>query len=500
MARRRRTRSSRLVRFLAIGAGALLVLTGGALAVAWFVVPSDTVGDVDFATELAIPPLADSTVDADGTRVFAMTAQEGSTQIAGEQVRTWGFDGDYLGPTLRAERGEDVRVHIDNALPEATTVHWHGMHVPAAMDGGPHQMIEAGGRWVPEWTVRQPAASLWYHPHPHGKTAEHVARGLVGMFLLDDPVEQELGLPSEYGVDDLPLIVTDPAVRRGEVDTTTERSTNILVNGTEGPYVDVDHELVRLRLLNASGMRIYDFGLDDGSPLVQVAGDGGLLPEPHETTSVRLSPGERAEVLVRLEPGETRVLRSDSPDLGMHPAMARFSGGADRLDILELRAADRLEAAPDVPDTLAPDIAEHAGHEEDAVRTREFRLTGRSINNKAMDMDRVDEVITLGDTEIWEVSGSGGEPHNFHVHDVQFRVLSVDGAPPGPELSGLKDTVFLEQDRVYRLLLTFTDYADPTVPYMYHCHLLRHEDQGMMGQFVVVEEGQEPALGGQAHH
>lgn len=499
MARRRRTVPSLFLRLALIAVAGVTVLVGVGLALAWFLVPVDTVGDVDFDSELAIPPLAESTVDADGRRVFELTAQEGTTQIAGERVRTWGFDGDYLGPTLRAERGEDVAVRIANTLPEDTTVHWHGMHVPAAMDGGPHQPIEAGGQWTPEWTVDQPAATLWYHPHPHGRTGEHVARGLVGMFLLDDPVEQELGLPSGYGVDDLPLIVTDPSVRRGEVDTNADRGQDVLVNGTAGPYVDVDHELIRLRLLNASGMRVYEFGLDDGSPLVQVAGDGGLLPEPHETTGVRLSPGERAEVLVRLEPGETRVLRSADPDLGMNAIGSRFNGGADRWDVLELRAAQRLEPAPVLPDTLVPDIAGHAGAEDDAVRTREFELNGRTINGRRMDMDRVDEVVTLGDTEVWEVSASGGEPHNFHVHDVQFRVLSVDGAAPGPELSGLKDTVFLEQDRVYRLLLTFTDYADPAVPYMFHCHLLRHEDQGMMGQFVVVEEGQQPDLAPMDH-
>lgn len=499
MARRRRTVTSLFVRLIAFGTAAVVVLVGGAIAVAWVVIPTDTVGDVAFDTELAIPPLAESTIDDDGRRVFELTTQEGTTQIDGEQVRTWGFDGDYLGPTLRAERGEDVSVHITNTLPEDTTVHWHGMHVPAAMDGGPHQMIEAGGHWAPEWTVRQPAATLWYHPHPHGRTAEHVARGLVGMFLLDDPVEQELGLPSEYGVDDLPLIVTDPAVRRGEVDTNAERSANLLVNGTEGPYIDVQHEVVRLRLLNASAMRIYQFGLDDGSPLVQVAGDGGLLPESHETTALRLSPGERAEVLVRLDPGETRVLRSEAPELGGNFFFDHFAGGSDRMDVLQLRAAADLQPGGEIPDTLLPGAAEHAGHEEDAVRTREFRLSGRSINGQSMDMDRVDEVITLGDTEVWEVSSSGGEPHNFHVHDVQFRVLSVDGRDPGPELSGLKDTVYLEEGRVYRLLMTFTDYADPTVPYMYHCHLLRHEDQGMMGQFVVVEEGQEPDLAPMDH-
>ena len=498
MPRRRNRALTVLIRVLALGTAALVLLVAGIGALAWNVTTVDTVGEVDFDTELAIPPLAESTVE-DGRRVFELTAQEGSTQIDSERVSTWGFNGDYLGPTLRAERGEEVEVRFTNSLPEATTVHWHGMHLPPKMDGGPHQMVPAGEEWTPTWTIDQPAATLWYHPHPHGETMDHVSRGLAGMFILDDPAERALGLPSEYGVDDLPVIVTDPSARRGEVDTNAERGGGVLVNGTEGPYAEVTDELVRLRLLNGSAMRVYNFQLDDGSPLVQIAGDGGLLPEPHETSSVRLSPGERAEVLVRMEPGETRTLRSVAPELGQNFLSERFSGGSDRFDVLQLRAADRLDAAPVVPAELRPDAAEHAGDEADVTRTREFHLAGRSINGAQMRMDHADEVVTLGNTEVWEVRNTGGEPHTFHVHDVQFHVLSVDGREPGPELSGLKDTIFLEDGKEYRLLMTFTDYADPTMPYMYHCHLLRHEDQGMMGQFVVVEEGQDPAVGGHAH-
>ncbi|WP_238146870.1 multicopper oxidase family protein [Ornithinimicrobium murale] len=491
---RRRSMFSIFRRLVVIGVLGVGLLTAGALGIAWVALgPTDTVGEVDFDTELVIPPLAESTIDEQGRRVFELTAQEGHLDLGEGAVDTWGFNGDYLGPTLRAERGEEVLVHVRNELPEASTVHWHGMHLPAAMDGGPHQMVEPGGTWDPTWTIDQPATTLWYHPHPHGRTQEHVARGLAGMFILDDPAAQ-VELPSDYGVDDLPVIVTDPTVRRGAVDGGREFGDRVLVNGTEGPYAEVSTELVRLRLLNGSPMRVYQFSLDDGSPLVQIGSDGGLLPAPHEATSVRLSPGERAEVLVRLEPGETRVLRSIDPDLGQNFLAERFSGGQDRFDVLQLRAADELADSPELPEELAPDIVEHAGDPSAVDRVREFRMSGRQINGAQMRMDHADEVVTLGDTEVWEVTNHGGEVHTFHVHDVQFRVLSVDGREPPPELSGLKDTILTEEGVTYRLLMTFTDYADPAVPYMYHCHLLKHEDQGMMGQFVVVEEGQEPAI------
>ncbi|WP_049788379.1 multicopper oxidase domain-containing protein [Isoptericola variabilis] len=144
----------------------------------------------------------------------------------------------------------------------------------------------------------------------------------------------------------------------------------------------------------------------------------------------------------------------------------------------------------------------HAAHDalhEDATVARTFELDDRRINGRRMDMGRVDEVATVGTTEVWEVRSIVPMPHSFHVHDVQFAVLSVDGREPPPELAGRKDTVYLEPDRTYRLLLRFDDYADPDVPYMFHCHMLLHEDEGMMGQLVVVEPGTPPTHDIDAH-
>jgi FtsP/CotA-like multicopper oxidase with cupredoxin domain len=137
----------------------------------------DTVGAVDFVNPLAIPPLAASTVDASGERVFDLTAQAGQTEFtAGVETDTWGYNGSYLGPTIVAQRGEKVRINVNNDLDEATTVHWHGANLPAEMDGGPHQMVEPGATWSPNFTIDQPAATLWYHPHPEGET-EHQVEG-----------------------------------------------------------------------------------------------------------------------------------------------------------------------------------------------------------------------------------------------------------------------------------------------------------------------------------
>ena len=182
----------------------------GAVGLVWARAVTDTVGQVAFERPLAIPPLAESRVE-DGTRVFDLRAGKGTTDfgVADTPAETWGYNGSYLGPTLRAERGERVRINVTNEVGETTTTHWHGHHLPAKMDGGPHQPIEPGETWSPEWTVDQPAATTWYHPHLHGTTAEHVYRGLAGMFILDDAQSRELDLPSEYGVDDIPVIVQD---------------------------------------------------------------------------------------------------------------------------------------------------------------------------------------------------------------------------------------------------------------------------------------------------
>ncbi|MGH3355715.1 MAG: multicopper oxidase family protein [Nocardioidaceae bacterium] len=502
---RRRFRPLRwLLRLLVVG---LVLLVGlvALLAWAWAAVPVSTVGDVRFEQPLRIPELAESRVDARGRRVFELTARPGDTELLpGTTSRTWGFNGSYLGPTLRASRGEEVAVRVTNRVDEDTSVHWHGMHLPARMDGGPHQPIAPGGTWRPHWKVDQPAATLWYHPHPHGRTEQHVYQGLAGMFIVDDSGSPVAGrLPHEYGVDDVPVIVQDKMIDdEGELDTggrflggTGMLGDTILVNGTYGPYLDVTTERIRLRLLNASTARVYDFGFDDDRAFDIIASDGGLLPHPVRRDRVTLSPGERAEVVVRMRPGEDAVLRSYAPDVG-GGLFGRFNGGDDTFDVLELRAAADLGRSPRLPTRLAPapdlDV-------QDTNADRRFELSGRQIDDKKMDMSRIDETVELGTTEVWEVHNRDGEQHSFHVHDVQFQVLSIDGATPPPELAGWKDTMFVRPGTTIKVAMRFTDYADPDTPYMYHCHLLMHEDQGMMGQFVVVEPGASAGEPSHAH-
>ncbi|MEJ2887506.1 multicopper oxidase family protein [Actinomycetospora aeridis] len=433
---------------------------------------------------LAIPPLAPTRREG-GRRVVELVAAPGeSAFLDGVVTPTWGYGPmAFGGPTIRARRGEDVVVRVTNRLPGTTTTHWHGMTLPARMDGGPHQPIAPGATWEASWRIDQPAATLWYHPHPHGRTERHVHRGLTGLFLVDDDVPVDL--PDRYGVDDVPVVLTDRSFAAdGSFDESRRNAVGllgdtVLVNGTVAPYLDVRTTRVRLRVLNASPARSYRIAVD--APTTLVGTDGGLLPSPREVPDVVLTPGERAEVVVQCSPGRRTVLRSLPHDLGAVNGVARAAGGDDTLDLLELRPAGRLERSPALPAVLSREtpLRERAG-----ARTRRFVLSSNRINGLAMDMTRVDEVLEPGATEVWEFVNRHTLPHNLHVHDARMQVL---GEP------AWKDTVAVAPGTTVRALVRVGPYADPEVPYMLHCHLLRHEDDGMMLQFLVVAPGRRPA-------
>lgn len=504
----RRSRRATITRRALIAGGVGLggcVALGGAIAIPAALGPDTqgNVGDLDFANPLAIPPLADSRIDEAGHRVFTLTLQTGEAAFPGRgTAATWGVNGPFLAPTLRAARGETVRMRVRNDLPEATTIHWHGMHLPAAMDGGPHQTIEPGAVWEPSWMIEQPASTLWYHPHPHGSTALHVYRGIAGLFLIDDDAAAALDLPAEYGVDDIPLIIQDKRMRDdGSFDTSPASFLDslrgagafgilggtILVNGTYNPHIPVRRRLTRFRLLNGSNARFYHLGFTDDRPFTLIATDNGLIPEPVELTRLLLGPGERAEIVVAFAPDEETTLRSYPQDLNVPRAIRRQIGADDTFDILRMRAGS-LEDAPDLPTRLTQgDTPVMHGDE----MTRTFTLDGHeSINGKKMDMTRIDLAIPAGAREIWTVQ-SREQPHTFHIHGVTFHVLDVGGVAPDVVWRGPKDTVPVMPGRPVRLAVAFGRHVDPGMPYMYHCHLLRHEDNGMMGQFVVVEPGTE---------
>ncbi|WP_369045650.1 multicopper oxidase family protein [Sinomonas sp. P10A9] len=457
---------------------------------------SEDVPSVAFGARLPIPPLDAGTVE-NGVRTFRLAAQPGTHEfVPGKPAESMGYNGAYLGPTLRASRGEKVRVLAENRLPDATTLHFHGMMLPAAQDGGPHAMIGPGASTSPEWTVDQPAATLWYHPHPHGNTEKQVSYGLAGLFFVDEG--PQAGLPQDYGVDDIPLVVQDRRLdANGKL--TFDPSGNslgtlgnsIAANGTLGAVLPVTTQRVRLRILNASAGRWFTFGFADRRKFHMVASDGGLLAAPLALDAVQLSPAERAEIVVELKAGESVMLRSFAPDLGRVNPPEAFGGGKE-FDVVRLDAAASLAPSPALPAAFT-ELPAPAG--TTTAVSRSFTFNGRTINNKTMDMNRTDFTAVPGGSEVWFVDNVSAYQHNLHIHGVQFRLVDIDGKQPPPERAGWKDTIPLLPREQNRIALRMPQWSDPEHPYMYHCHLLTHEDEGMMGQFTVVDPS---AAGGAA--
>jgi FtsP/CotA-like multicopper oxidase with cupredoxin domain len=459
--------------------------------------------DLVMQNELSVPPLLEPQV-IDEEKVFVLSAEHGETVfIEGKPTNTAGYNGTYLGPTLRAHKGDHVRIVLTNNLSQPITTHWHGMHLPAIMDGGPHQEIAPGAVWEPHWTIENEAATLWYHPHLLGRTGEEVYGGLAGLFIIDDENSDSLSLPKEYGVDDLPLIVQDREFRqddefvyaperKDELGHTGMLGDTILVNGTYAPFVDVPAKQIRLRILNASNARRYNFGFEDGRTFYQIATDGGLLPSPVARTRMILAPGERAEVIIDLS-GETEPLTLISDAVHEENKVLRFVKAILKMErdenqvfrILELRpqpTADVTEALPQLLNSIELIPA------TSAVRTRRFILNprNRTINGKGMDHHYINEVIHSGDVEIWEIINLSGTYHPFHIHGVQFQILDRWGRPPADYERGWKDTVLVSNAEIVHVIMRFPEFSDANTPYMYHCHILEHEDMGMMGQFIVT--------------
>ena len=497
-------------------AGALAVILLPTLICYWLVFHDVTNGGLTFDNELNIPDQLFGT-RVEGRRQFSLTVAESTREfLPGRETATAGVNGPYLGPTVRLRQGDSVDLTVHNNLDEITTMHWHGMHVPARMDGTPHQIIEPGDVWTASFNVHQQAAPLWYHPHPHGTTGRQVYRGVSGLMWIDDENSDALDLPSTYGVDDIPIVLQDRqfdedgsfrfAVNQGAIYGDT-----ILVNGTWSPFLNVEARLVRFRLLNGSNARIYYIGFDDERAFHQIATDGGFLDMAHETNRVILAPGERAEILVDFSDGADVVLKS-FPEAGLLETIGSFFGGigSGHLNLLkivpepanrvshslprllnDITRIDPSHAAKSRPMVLAGPITEGLGRPggpRQRGRGRGNRALGLPINGKLMDMGRIDEVVRLGDIEIWEVRNRGGQPHPFHVHLVQFQILDRNGDPVTGVESGWKDTVLVHPGELVRIIMRFERYADPETPYMYHCHIMEHEDNGMMGQFLVVKE------------
>ncbi|MEM9814202.1 MAG: multicopper oxidase domain-containing protein, partial [Pseudomonadota bacterium] len=428
----------------------------------------------------------------------------------GAMSQTYGINHTYLGPVLRVKQGQTLPFDVVNGIGETSTIHWHGLHIPGAVDGGPHQEIAAGGTWSPDVPIVQHASMNWFHSHTHGRTAVQTYKGLAGVMLIEDDASLSADLPQAYGVDDFTLVLQDKAfdaagqmtyALTGEVFEDGFQGETLVVNGALAPVTQaVPTGLVRLRLLNACNARFLRLSMATG-PITVIASDGGFLASPVEAESILMSPGERYEVLVDMNGGATNALRV-SLDGDAGGFWTNLFGGDQALTALELTTNGEPGLIRSMPTRLAT-LAPPAPSE--ATRTRSFELqmdTGAdlaalasawgnvcgdgamSINGQPMKMDRIDEEVRKGETEIWRVSVDD-MLHPFHIHGCSFRILTQNGGPAPSYAQGWKDMVHVEEGWS-EVLVRFDHDAPADAPYMYHCHILEHEDCGMMGQFTVA--------------
>jgi bilirubin oxidase len=438
----------------------------------------------------------------------------------GNQTITASFNGNFWGPTLIFKKGDVVHMNIQNKLNDSTTVHWHGFHLPAVMDGGPHQIIPPGTTWQPFWKVTNNAATYWYHPHLHEMTEEQITKGLGGLIIVRDSFEATLPLPRTYSLDDIPLVLTDRKFTATNQFSIAPYGDSLLTNGVMSAEYNVPAQVVRFRFLNAAIERSYNIGFSDNRTFYVICSDGGLLNAPVAVTRYLLHAGERIEILANFstQAGQAVDLKAFNSTLtnaiagGENFTNGPFASALGRKDfnLLHLTiGAATTNAITAIPTTLANNVLLSA---TSATITRHLTISDSTgvtspvilgpnafvINHKLFNINQNEYKVPIGNTEIWEITSSSGFGHPFHIHDVEFNILSVNGVAPVAAQAGWKDVVFIPgktgggpmgggTNTVVKFIARFEDFADSLHPFMFHCHISLHEDEGMMGQFVVVD-------------
>ncbi|WP_284603822.1 multicopper oxidase CueO [Dickeya dadantii] len=516
---------------------------------------------------LPVPPLL--APDAGGN--IALKLQTGSMRwLPGVDTATWGVNGGFLGPALQLEQGQAVTLNVTNTLPETTTLHWHGLEIPGDADGGPQAEIAPGKTWSAAFRVAQPAATAWFHPHTHGVTGRQVAMGLGGLILIQDAASRALSLPSQWGVDDIPLILQDKRLdAKGQIDYQLDVMSAavgwfgevMLTNGARYPQHAAPRGWLRLRILNGCNARSLTLAASDGRALYVIGSDGGLLAEPVQVNALSVLMGERFEVLVDARDGKAfdmvtlpvtqmgmsvppfdqpvpvlRIQPTLQPGAGTLPetlaalpALPSTSGLKTRqlqlamdpqLDMLGMQALMQrygMQAMAGMDMTghgamqgmshggemnmsssamqhggmnmnhgaMKPGGMNHGGMNHQAGQAPLDILSGNRINGVAFQMGQPMFDVRRGDVEVWNISGQGDMMlHPFHIHGTRFRILSENGKPPAAHRRGWKDIVHVEGS-YSEVLVQFNHPAPKARAFMAHCHLLEHEDTGMMMSFTV---------------
>jgi|GEM_PF-105615 len=500
-----------------------------------------------------------------------------TTLGAAPGTTTLGYNGALMwGPTLIMNQGDTVQLNVANHLDQSsstllrsttTTVHWHGFHIPAIMDGGPRQVIAAGTTWSPTFTVKNSAATYWYHPHLHMATQEQLTLGAGGFIIVRDPVEAALNLPRTYGVDDIPLAVTTRRLLSGnnefsanqyvQSDSSTSSTDNygdyVLVNGTMNPQVSLPQQYVRLHILSADIQRGYRIGFSDNRNFFVIGNDQGLLNAPQLVSQVTMMIGERVEILVNLGSdaigssidlmaydnlGTAGALSGSLGGFGGSESNSRAPNGNSgpenggllcnsNFNVLHINvAAPTANAVNSVPATLANNTYWTDGQQ---TNTRVINIANGNGGTPGFTFDGIaysptfnNYTIPLNAIEEWRIDGGQVFGHSLHIHDIKFKIVARGttntaagngvitgntnqifdtvnnngGVLIGSKAcanyeSGWKDTVYVPRGETVWVIAQYNDFASPNNPYMVHCHMLNHEDGGLMGQFLVTDAATE---------
>lgn len=436
---------------------------------------------------------------------FNLTVKDTIKQmIPGNQTVTAGINGNWWGPTMIWNKGDVVHINLTNKLQDSTTMHWHGMHLPAVMDGGPHQIVPPSTIWQPYWQVTNNAGLYWYHPHLHEMTEEQISSGLGGLIIVRDNIESALPLPRKYGIDDIPLVLTDRRFNTSNQIEVVPYGDTMIVNGTIRPQTNAPAQVMRFRILNGATERSYNLGFSDNRTFYVITSDGGLLNAPVALTRYLLSAGERIEILVNFT-GQSgtnvnlmaynSTLAQNIPGGDVFPPGTPFYNYLARKDFNIVRfnvTAQTSNPVTTIPASLTTNVfpSESSSNITRALTITDTTIAGNQgvsflINHKLFDINYNNYNVPLNNTEIWQITSTSGFAHPFHIHDVEFHILTRNGVAPPAAESGWKDVLLVKPNETIRFIAKFEDYADSLHPFMYHCHIALHEDDGMMGQFVV---------------
>lgn len=428
-----------------------------------------------------LPTLKQLANESDKTGVFKGTLRVQKTKIElvpGVQTEVWAYNGEIPGPQIEVYEGDQVSIKVFNDLSEETTVHWHGLLVPALEDGNPQDPIKPGSSRtytfeIPEGT----AGTYWYHPHGHGTVAKQVYKGLAGTFIIkrkDDPFAD---LPEkQLLISDLKLHSNGDIADNSFFDWMNGREGQFtLVNGALNPSVDINGA-TKLRIWNACSARYIDLDFDFADTYL-VATDGGYIERPEKLTKILLSPGERVEVVVvPTRNANVKLMNMSYNRNKMGPVSVTPSYGLATLDIKTGAKYMLPQQLATLPNYDTPTTQHHIEYTEVMDMNRMLFL----INGKMHDMKRIDEVVKQDAVEEWVVFNNSHMDHNFHIHGTQFMVESreIAGTKSKEKLKAFRDTINLRPYETVTLRMK----QDFTGLRMYHCHILEHETLGMMGQ------------------